>query len=275
MSSMNEHPLVSVIIPTNKSAQQLESCLNSINSQTYPSREIIVVDNYSNDGTEEISKKHNVKFYTLRGERAKAKNFGLDNAKGNYVLFIDSDMTLSKEVIEECVLLINSNHMIGGVIIPEKTIGTSFWTKVREYERSFYNKTEIESARFFSASLAKKVIGFDINATFFEESTLPYKIQKLGYSVNARVNAKIIHHEESFSINSHLKKKLYYGLTLFYYATHYDSQAKLQLSMAYRIKIFFNRRFLSNPLYAMSVVLLKFLEMSFVLAGSFISIFRN
>ena len=47
-------------------------------------------------------------------------------------------MELSKKVVEECVNFIESDESIGGIIIPERSIGKSFWVKVRDFERSFF-----------------------------------------------------------------------------------------------------------------------------------------
>ena len=59
------------------------------------------------------------------------KNIGLKNAKGKYVLFIDSDMEMSKDVAKECVELAEKNKKAGGIIIPERSAGDGFWVKVR------------------------------------------------------------------------------------------------------------------------------------------------
>ena len=56
-------PLVSVIIPTKNSARTIEACLRSVKYQDYKNIEIIVVDNFSTDGTQEIAKKYTEKVY--------------------------------------------------------------------------------------------------------------------------------------------------------------------------------------------------------------------
>ena len=81
------------------------------------------------------------------------------NAKGKYVLFIDSDMELTERVVEECVELAERDDKIGGIIIPERSVGDGFWVRVRDFERSFYAGTVIESARFFRRDLALQVGG--------------------------------------------------------------------------------------------------------------------
>jgi glycosyltransferase involved in cell wall biosynthesis len=256
-----EMPLVSVIIPTYNSEKTIGRCLESIKNQTYKNVEIIVVDNFSEDKTVEICKEYNASIIKVKGERTKAKNIGLKNANGKYVLFVDSDMELTPNVIEECVMLCESNSEIGGVVIPERSVGDSYWVKVRDFERSFYAGTEIESARFFRRDLALQAGGFDEEVVFFEESTLPQKIEKLGYSVGARVSSYILHHEEGFSLRKWLKKKYYYGKTAKNYRTKYKEYGNKQISLFYRFGLFFkSRRFWSKPHLAIGIIVLKGLE---------------
>jgi len=259
--------LVSVVIPTYNSEKTLAKCLESIKNQTYGNVEVIIVDRFSKDKTVEIAKSYGAKVLQINAERAEAKNFGLKSAVGKYVLFVDSDMELTRDVIKECVHLIESDEKIGGVIIPEKSVGESFWVKVRDFERSFYVGTEAESARFTRKDLAEKVEGFDEDIVFFEESTLPQKIEKLGYNVKARINAEILHHEEDFSFRKWLKKKHYYGKTASIYRDRYKDSKK-QTSLFYRFSLFLrNERFYSKPSLAFGVVVLKLLEYFFAALG--------
>lgn len=254
-------PLVSIVIPTYNSEKTLSLCLESIKRQTYKNIEIIIVDNFSMDKTVEISKKYGAKIIQIYGERTKAKNIGLKHAKGKYVLFIDSDMELISTVIDECVKLAESDPKIGGIIIPERSVGNSYWVKVRDFERSFYVGTFIESARFFRRDLALKVGGFDEDIVFYEEVSLPYKIEKLGYNVRARIESYILHHEENFLLSQWLKKKYYYGKTAKVYLSKYRRYAEKQVNPLNRLKIFFrSKRFWKRPLLAVGTIILKILE---------------
>jgi glycosyltransferase involved in cell wall biosynthesis len=257
---LNE-PFVSIVIPTYNSEKTLAKCLESVKNQTYKNVEIIVVDKNSRDKTVDIAKDYNVKVFQLSVERAAAKNFGLGKAVGKYVCFIDSDMILTKNVIKECVNLTDNNEKIGGIIIPERSVGNSFWVKVRDFEKSFYSGTEIESARFFRKDLAEKVGGFDEEVIFFEESTLPHKIEKLGYDVKVRISGEILHYERDFSISKWLRKKYYYGKTASTYRDKYKWSSKKQISLLYRFSLFFkNKKMYSKPLLALGMVTLKLLE---------------
>jgi len=257
--------LVSIIIPTYNSEKTLPICLESIKRQTYKNVEVIVVDNFSTDRTVKIARSYEARVIQVRGERTKAKNIGLRLARGKYVLFIDSDMELTPTVIEECVKLAESNPRIGGIVIPERSVGNSYWVKVRDFERSFYAGTPIESARFFRRDLALEAGGFDEDTVFYEEATLPYKIEKLGYNVRARINSYILHHEEGFSLLKWLKKKYYYGRTARIYINKYkdlyNEHIKKQVNPIYRFKLFFlNGRFWKKQHLAIGVIVLKILE---------------
>jgi len=230
-------------------------------NQTYKNIEVIVVDNFSEDKTVKIARDFGAKVIVEKLVRSAARNRGIKEAKGEYVLSIDSDMELIPEVIEECLKVINSGEKIGGIIIPERSVGNTIWVKVRDFERSFYAGTEIESARFFKKDLAEKVGGFDEDVIFFEESTLPHKLKRLGYNVKVRINAEILHHEEDFSLYKWLKKKYYYGKTASIYRSKYKDLSKKRMSLFYRFSLFLgSKRFYSKPLLAFGVVTLKLLE---------------
>ena len=261
-----DEPLVSIVIPTYNSEKTLPLCLESIKRQTYRNIEVIIVDNFSADRTVEIAERYGARIIQVRGERALAKNIGLKHARGKYVLFIDSDMELTPRVIEECVKLAESNPRIAGVIIPEKTVGDNYWAKVRDFERSFYAGTPIESPRFFRKDIALKAGGFDEDIVFYEEATLPHKIEKLGYNVRARIYSHILHHEEDFKLTRWLKKRYYYGKTARTYKSRYADYGGKQTSPAYRFSLFMkNRRFWSKPHLAIGVLTLKTLE--YIVAG--------
>jgi glycosyltransferase involved in cell wall biosynthesis len=255
--------LISVIIPTLNSEKYLEKCLVSLKNQTYNNIEVFIVDDGSSDSTLEISQRYRCKILrNIARGRTEAKNRGSYEAKGSFYFFVDSDMELSSEVISECVKLSMGDPNIGGIVIPESSVGNSFWVKVRDFERSFYSGTLVESARFFLADLVKKVGGFEEGIIFFEESTLPYKIQRLGFNIHKRAKSEILHHEENFSLGFWLKKKAFYGKTLREYTLGYRDYSSKQLGIGYRLFLFTKerRRFLSRPELAMATLFLKSLE---------------
>lgn len=254
--------LVSIIIPTRNSARTIGKCLESIHLQTYYPIEILIVDGNSSDNTREIAVERGAITLLFDGERHKAKNFGTSKASGEFVLFLDSDMILEPPVITECIKTITSSN-IGGIIIPERSIGYGFWIRVRDFERSLYAGSTVESARFFRKEVVELAGGFDENVIFYEESTLPQRVESLGLVVNKRISSYILHNEEGFQLGKWLAKKRYYSDSLRSYANKYG-YAKSQVSIRYRVGILTRngkwKLLLRHPVLTAGVFILKGLE---------------
>jgi glycosyltransferase involved in cell wall biosynthesis len=201
----------------------------------------------------------------LKSERTKAKNYGAQLAKGDYVFFVDSDMILQPDVVRECLNTCIKGAV--GVIIPEASIGKGVWVRIRDFERSMYQGTKIESARFFVRKHVLEVGGFDEDIITYEESTLHQKLERCGYKVNARINGLILHDEDGFEIKEWLRKKRYYSDTLKTYAERYPEYAAEQLGVKNRIKIFLSngnlKRLIKHPIRAFGVFVLKGLEYAY------------
>ena len=100
---------VTIIIPVYNTKQYLEECVNSVTGQTYRNLEILLIDDGSTDGSAELCDelaRRDSRVRVLHKENggvASARNSGIDEAIGKYVMFLDSDDWLSKEAIEELV----------------------------------------------------------------------------------------------------------------------------------------------------------------------------
>jgi glycosyltransferase involved in cell wall biosynthesis len=95
-------PLVTVVIPCYKQAGFLREAIENVLSQTYRNFEIIVVDDGSPDNTSEVASRYD-EVRLIRQENrglAGARNRGLEEARGEYVVFLDSDDRLLPEALE-------------------------------------------------------------------------------------------------------------------------------------------------------------------------------
>jgi glycosyltransferase involved in cell wall biosynthesis len=81
--------MISAVIITKNEEENIKRCLQSLSWCD----EIIVVDDDSTDKTVEIAKKSGAKVYnrTMNSDFSAQRNFGLEKAKGDWVLFIDAD----------------------------------------------------------------------------------------------------------------------------------------------------------------------------------------
>lgn len=106
---MSKKPLVSIIIPVYNIMDCLEKCVDSCIKQTYENIEIIMVDDGSTDGTGELCDKLKEKddrirvFHKENGGSSSARNLGIQQAKGEYLGFVDSDDFISPTMYEELV----------------------------------------------------------------------------------------------------------------------------------------------------------------------------
>lgn len=101
--------MVSVIIPIYNTENYLERCLESIRIQTYEDMEVIMVDDGSTDSSRSIANSFAEKdnrfrlFIQKNAGVSAARNYGLDIAKGEYILFVDSDDWLESQMVERLV----------------------------------------------------------------------------------------------------------------------------------------------------------------------------
>lgn len=94
----------SIIIPVFNNEKFIRGCLESIISQTYKNLEIIVVDDCSTDDTKKVLQEYDcIKILSTKenSRQGAARNIGLDNCSGDYILFVDSDDSLYDENVIE------------------------------------------------------------------------------------------------------------------------------------------------------------------------------
>lgn len=99
--------LVSIIIPAYNAEKYIERCLDSLLAQTYKKIEILVINDGSKDMTGEIcdryaSKQENLKvFHVANGGVSNARNIGIREANGTYIMFVDSDDYVTHDFVEK------------------------------------------------------------------------------------------------------------------------------------------------------------------------------
>lgn len=102
----NNDPLISVIVPVYNSEQYLEKCVESIQNQSYSNLEIILVNDGSADRCGKICNLLSERdsrisvIHQENGGQAKARNAGIDLAKGELFMFVDSDDYIDIQMAE-------------------------------------------------------------------------------------------------------------------------------------------------------------------------------
>ena len=106
---MDNEVLVSIVVPAYNVENYVERCLNSLLAQIYKNIEIIVIDDGSNDNTGLLCDnmaKHDKRisvFHQVNRGLSAARNKGIDNAKGEYITFVDSDDLVDPELISKMI----------------------------------------------------------------------------------------------------------------------------------------------------------------------------
>lgn len=101
--------LISIIVPIYNSEKYIRRCIESILSQTFKDFELLLIDDGSKDNSGRICDEYAEKdsrvrvFHKKNGGVSSARNFGIDNAKGEWVTFIDSDDWVEAEYIANFV----------------------------------------------------------------------------------------------------------------------------------------------------------------------------
>lgn len=145
--------MISVIIPCYKCRNTLERCVNSILNQTYIDLEILLIDDGSpkEDGTGELcdilakSDKRIVAVHQENRGLVGAWKRGVREAKGNYIVFVDSDDWIEETSIEKLytkIMQYDVEIVIGGIVLDYKDGKKAYHDNM--LREGLYNRTDIE-----------------------------------------------------------------------------------------------------------------------------------
>lgn len=269
---MKNHILVSILIPIKNDSKKLKKCLESLYNQTYRPIEVIINDDKKSpsEDNKQLAKKINsqklkVVYFNKNEGMAQARHSGFLVSSGECILHLDSDMTLTKNLIKECVQKIDS---YGGLIIPEKSVASDFWGNCRKLERECYLGDEsIECARFYKREAYEKIGYHDDSLVFSEDRDVHIRIKEAGYEIG-RINSFIYHHEGKNKLTTQFKKRFYYGTTGERYIKKHPLEALIQANIIFRPAFFRNWKLLAkNPRLTIGMFILRLAEFTAFTAG--------
>ncbi|MGZ8162849.1 MAG: glycosyltransferase family 2 protein [Methylobacter sp.] len=126
---MQNEPFFSIVVPTYNRGHLIKKTLESLLAQTWSHYEIIVVDDGSTDNTEDVVANLNspciIYFKKVNAERAAARNYGAQQARGGYVNFFDSDDLALPNHLAEAARMVQEKddpdwfHLGYAVVTPE------------------------------------------------------------------------------------------------------------------------------------------------------------
>ncbi len=106
-------PFVSVVVPVYNNAAFIGKCIEGIRSSQYDNYEIIIVDDASSDGTVDVVEKFDVNLIKLKKRESAnyCRNIGADEAKGDILLFVDSDVVVEPETLGEVAKIFSEGKL--------------------------------------------------------------------------------------------------------------------------------------------------------------------
>ena len=232
--------LVSVVIPTHNRLKQLERLITSVEKNSFPKIEIVIVDDASTDGTYEQIKMNfpNTKIIRNNEKRlvSACRNIGIKNSNGDFIFLVDDDNVIDENCISNLVEMMLSQNTVG-VVAPimyyyshpetvwcagiKRNLISSRTTTIGngEIDKGQFN-VPIESDDFPNAFMVRseviKIEGILFGEKYFpwmyEESDFIYRIRENGWKAVLVPRAKIWHDvpKELFFVSRYTNLKAYY-----------------------------------------------------------------
>ena len=170
-----ETPLVSVIVPIYNIEKYLCECIDSILNQTYSHLEIILVDDGSTDASPQICDDYQAKdkrvkvIHKKNGGLSSAREAGVNESNGQYIMFVDGDDWLELNAVEICMDEIKKDSNIGCVI----------FTYSKETPNRTINVEILESSVHFIGNDAKEKIYRKFFGPIGKELLHPEKMENI------------------------------------------------------------------------------------------------
>ena len=208
---------ISIIIPVYNGSKFISRCLDSILNQTYKNTEVILINDGSTDNSLEIIKEYsnkykNIKYIDQKNQGASiARNKGIEESKGKYLVFIDIDDYIESDYLEKlCSSIKNKDMVVSGYnrVVGSKTIFSkipknTYWSAFK------YTATwgKIYNAEFIKKNNIKFLDDVKIGEDLFFNITVINKTNKIGILEYAGYN--YYDNEESLTntINKTAKKR--------------------------------------------------------------------
>lgn len=215
---MNNNPIISIIIPVYNTGENLRTCIDSILNQTYKEFEILIINDGSTDNTKDICEEYNKQYSAITvlnqnnlGVSA-ARNKGIYNSKGTYLMFVDSDDWIeerSLEVIIKSLEEYNSDILMFGRIndyfkdgnlIKSSIIGinNTVHSKIDEINKIWiylFNSCDFPSScnKVFRAEIIKtNLIEYNVNSIVYED--FDFNLRVLNKCSNITIISENLYH---------------------------------------------------------------------------------
>ncbi len=188
---------ISVVIPTYNRAHMIQKAIKSVQGQTYPVDEIIVVDDASSDDTGKVIREiddDRIKYFCLERNRGAggARNYGVSQAQNDMIAFQDSDDMWRPDKLEKQIAYLESHKQCRFVycafvrhypssdqIIPDMEAGRKLEGDI--LSELLYDNTVSTQTVIMRKDLFEEAGGFDEHLKSLEDWDLAIRCSKLGF----------------------------------------------------------------------------------------------
>lgn len=125
MHNQSTTPTISVIVPVYNTEKYLPRCIESVLAQTFVDWEMLLIDDGSTDASGSICDEYAAKderirvFHKENGGVSSARNLGLDNARGEWITFVDADDYIEENFLKSFEGNLDADLVVGNMIICE------------------------------------------------------------------------------------------------------------------------------------------------------------
>jgi len=204
--------MISIILPIYNEEKTIERMLKTIVNQTYSNYEVILINDGSKDKTHEICERYTALdskfkyFYQKNSGVAKARNFGLQESKGNYIGFLDADDYIEPDYLEKLIKGYTDSHPVDLVVCSYVQNGEvrQFNNKIINKEQALRELLEIKGSKgylwnklFHRQTILRNSLTFDGNIKV--ASDLPFCVEYIIQINNIKYISDVLIH---YSVNS-------------------------------------------------------------------------
>ena len=169
-------PKFSIIIPVYNVEKYIDGCLKSVMNQTYKDYEVIVVNDGTKDNSMDIVKKYDVKVIEQKNQGlSAARNTGVKHAKGDYLIFLDSDDSWNKDLLKELSKSIKNNPDVVRFQIQETYENSDDLKPFNE--QSFEDKNGVEAFNVISSyHFIENAWCYAIRRDYYKKNKFSFKV---------------------------------------------------------------------------------------------------
>lgn len=219
---------VGIVATTYNNIEHIKDLIESCQQQTYKEFKLVIADDGSIDDTPDIIEyyaKNDSRIKLLRlnhGERGIARITAIEESiklESDYLLIIDSDMSLEYNLLEKALEKFEKDSMLDALIIKEMPFSkySNFYSKVKVFERILINnsgekvdKNSIEAARFWKMKSYIETGGINPKQISFEEIQPTIRCLEKGGKIIKLMHSGVKHDEKEVTLKNLLQKKKYY-----------------------------------------------------------------